>query len=174
MGLHVRRISLRPFTMNRMMIIPVAVATIAALCVAALGATVTDLGPWYQALAKPAWNPPDVVFPMGWTVIYALITVSGITAWRAARTSAQAEWVIGLFALNGFLNISWSILFFRLQRPDFAFFEVTLLWLSILVLIVYCGRFSVRAALLLAPYLAWVSFAGTLNWSIVQLNAPFG
>ena len=62
--------------MNRIMIIPVTVATVAALCVAALGATITDLGPWYQALAKPAWNPPDVVFPMGWTLIYALITQS--------------------------------------------------------------------------------------------------
>jgi tryptophan-rich sensory protein len=160
--------------MNRLMIIPVAVATIAALCIAALGATVTDVGPWYQALAKPAWNPPDVVFPIGWTAIYALITVAGITAWRAARTSAQAEWVVGLFALNGFLNISWSILFFRFQRPDWAFVEVTLLWLSILVLIVYCGRFSRSAALLLMPYLAWVSFAATLNWAVVQLNAPFG
>lgn len=166
--------NLRPPTMNRLMIIPVSVATVAALCVAALGATVTDIGPWYQALAKPAWNPPDVVFPIGWTAIYALITVAGITAWRAARTSAQAEWVVGLFALNGFLNISWSILFFRFQRPDWAFVEVTLLWLSILVLIVYCGRFSRSAALLLLPYLGWVSFAGALNWNVVQLNAPFG
>ncbi|GAA0754801.1 tryptophan-rich sensory protein [Erythrobacter ramosus] len=156
------------------MIIPVTVATGAALCVAALGATVTDLGPWYQALAKPDWNPPDLVFPMGWTVIYALITVAGITAWRAAPTSAAAEWVLGLFALNGFLNISWSLIFFRLQRPDWAFYEVTLLWLSILVIIVYCGRFSKTAALLLVPYLGWVTFAGALNWSVVQLNAPFG
>ena len=160
--------------MNRMMIIPVTVATIAALCVAALGATVTDLGPWYQALVKPAWNPPDVVFPMGWTVIYALITVAGITAWRAAPNSAAAEWVIGLFALNGFLNISWSLIFFRLQRPDWAFYEVTLLWLSILAMILYCGRFSRRAALLLLPYLGWVSFAAALNYAVVQLNGPFG
>lgn len=160
--------------MNRMMIIPVTVATGAALCVAALGATVTDLGPWYQALAKPDWNPPDVVFPMGWTVIYALITVAGITAWRAAPTSAAAEWVLGLFALNGFLNISWSLIFFRLQRPDWAFFELTLLWLSILAIILYCGRFSKSAALLLLPYLGWVTFAGALNWAVVQLNAPFG
>jgi len=165
---------LRPVTMKPTIIIPVAVATLAALCVAALGATVTDLGPWYQGLAKPAWNPPDVVFPMGWTLIYALITVAGITAWRAARTSAQAEWVIALFALNGFLNISWSILFFRFQRPDWAFVEVALLWLSILAMILYCGRFSRTAALLLVPYLAWVSFAGSLNWAVVQLNAPFG
>ncbi|AOL95587.1 TspO/MBR family protein [Porphyrobacter sp. LM 6] len=156
------------------MIIPVTVATIAALCVAALGATITDLGPWYQALVKPDWNPPDVVFPMGWTVIYALVTVAGITAWRAAPTSAAAEWVIGLFALNGFLNISWSLIFFRLQRPDWAFFEVLLLWISILAMILYCGRFSRKAALLLLPYLAWVSFAASLNWAVVQLNGPFG
>lgn len=160
--------------MNRMMIIPVTVATVAALCVAALGATVTDLGPWYQGLTKPDWNPPDVVFPIGWTVIYALITVSAITAWRAARTSAQAEWVIGLFAFNGFLNITWSLIFFRLQRPDWAFAEVILLWLSILALIIYCGRFSKKAALLLVPYLGWVSFAAALNWAVVELNAPFG
>lgn len=157
-----------------MMIIPVTVATVAALCVAALGATVTDLGPWYQGLTKPDWNPPDVVFPIGWTVIYALITVSAITAWRAARTSAQAEWVIGLFAFNGFLNITWSLIFFRLQRPDWAFAEVILLWLSILALIIYCGRFSKKAALLLVPYLGWVSFAAALNWAVVELNAPFG
>jgi translocator protein len=156
------------------MIIPVTIATAAAVCVAALGATVTDLGPWYQALAKPGWNPPDIVFPMGWTVIYALITVAGITAWRATPTSAAAETVIGLFALNGFLNISWSLIFFRLQRPDWAFYEVIVLWLSILAMIVYCGRFSKTAAWLLVPYLAWVTFAGALNWAVVQLNAPFG
>ena len=165
---------LRPLVMKPTIVIPVIVATLAALCVAALGATVTDLGPWYQSLAKPSWNPPDVVFPMGWTVIYALITVAGITAWRAARTAAQAEWVIGLFALNGFLNISWSILFFRFERPDWAFYEVILLWLSILAMIVYCGRFSRKAALLLVPYLAWVTFAAALNRAVVELNAPFG
>jgi tryptophan-rich sensory protein len=156
------------------MIIPVTIATAAAVCVAALGATVTDLGPWYQALAKPDWNPPDALFPIGWTLIYALITVAGITAWRAAPTAAAAEWVLGLFALNGFLNISWSLIFFRLQRPDWAFAEVIVLWLSILAMIVFCGRFSKSAAWLLVPYLAWVSFAAALNWAVVQLNAPFG
>ncbi|MDP5103393.1 MAG: tryptophan-rich sensory protein [Erythrobacter sp.] len=160
--------------MNRIMIIPVTIATAMALCVAALGATITDLGPWYQALAKPDWNPPDVLFPIGWTIIYALITIAGITAWRAAPTAAKAEWVIVLFALNGFLNITWSLIFFRLQRPDWAFFELTLLWLSIAVLIIYCGRFSRAAGLLLLPYIVWVSFAGALNWAVVQLNAPFG
>ncbi len=49
-----------------------------------------------------------------------------------------------------------------------------MLWLSILVIILYCGRFSKTAALLLVPYLGWVTFAGALNWAVVQLNAPFG
>ena len=153
---------------------PVAVATIAALFVAFLGATITDLGPWYQALAKPDWNPPDAVFPIVWTIIYALITVSGITAWRAAPTSGAALNVISLFALNAFLNISWSLLFFRIQRPDWAFAELSILWLSILAMMVYSGRFSRLASLLLVPYLIWVTIAGALNWAVIELNGPFG
>lgn len=155
-------------------ILPVTIATFAALIVAILGATVTDLGPWYQSLEKPDWNPPDQVFPMVWTLVYALITVSAITAWRAAPTRAASQWVISLFALNAFLNITWSILFFRLQRPDWAMFELAALWLSILLLIIYCGRFSRLASVLLVPYLIWVTIAGALNWAVVDLNAPFG
>ncbi|MGY6551475.1 MAG: TspO/MBR family protein [Erythrobacter sp.] len=159
--------------MKRVWILPVTIATIAALFVAILGATITDLGPWYQNLEKPSWNPPDAVFPIGWTLIYAFITVAAINAWRAAPTAAQSEWVISLFALNGFLNIMWSLIFFRLQRPDWAFVEVILLWLSIVALIIYCGRFSRSASWLLVPYLAWVTFAAALNWAVVDLNAPF-
>ena len=82
--------------------------------------------------------------------------------------------MIGLFALNGFLNILWSLLFFRMQRPDWAFAEVMLLWLSVLLLVVICWRHSRLAGLLLLPYLAWVSVAAALNWSVVELNGPFG
>lgn len=160
--------------MRGSLILPVTIATVAALVVAALGATMTDLGPWYQGLAKPDWTPPGGLFPIVWTVVFALVTVSGITAWRAAPTTAAAQWVISLFALNAFLNISWSILFFRLQRPDWAMIELAALWLSIAVLIVFCGRFSKLAAALLVPYLIWVTVAGALNWQVVQLNGPFG
>lgn len=153
---------------------PVGVATVAAALVAFLGATITDLGPWYQALEKPGWTPADGLFPIAWTIIYALITVSSITAWRAAPTSQEAQSVISLFALNAFLNITWSLLFFRLQRPDWAFFELIFLWLSIIAIMIYCARFSRQAGLLLVPYLAWVTVAGALNWAINDLNGPFG
>jgi tryptophan-rich sensory protein len=81
--------------------------------------------------------------------------------------------MLALFALNGFLNLLWSLLYFRLRRPDWALIEVGLLWLSVLLLIVVLGRYSRTAAWLLAPYLAWITFAGALNWGTVQLNQPF-
>ena len=86
---------------------------------------------------------------------------------------AGREWVIALFALNGFLNVTWSALFFRLKRPDWALAEVGVLWLSIVLLIVVLARYSKPAGVLLAPYLAWVAFAAMLNLAIVQLNGPF-
>lgn len=153
--------------------LPFLVGALAAIVVAALGATMTDLGPWYAGLHKPAWQPPDWLFGPAWTVIFALTTLSAVTSWKEARDQAQREWIIGAFALNGFLNIAWSALFFRLHRPDWALIEVALLWLSIVWLMVGPTRHSRRGHWLLLPYLAWVSFAAILNLAIVRLNAPF-
>ena len=77
-------------------------------------------------------------------------------------------------AMNGLLNIGWSVLFFRFRRPDWALAEVAALWLSIAVLALVTGRVSAGAGLLNLPYLAWVSVAACLNLRIVRLNAPFG
>ena len=82
--------------------------------------------------------------------------------------------VIALFVANGLLNIVWSPLFFRSQRPDWALIEVPFLWLSILVPMVVLWPISRAASLLLLPYLLWVSFAAFLNLTIVRLNRPFG
>lgn len=160
--------------MSRNWIIPFLVAALAALGVASLGATITDLGPWYQSLEKPSWNPPDVIFPVAWTTIFALACIAAVTAWEKSQLAATRDWVISLFSLNAFLNILWSLLFFRMQRPDLAFAELLLLWLSILMLVIFCSRISKLSGLLLLPYLAWVTLAGALNWQIVELNGPFG
>jgi tryptophan-rich sensory protein len=152
---------------------PVGTAAVTAMAVAGLGGLMTDLGPWYRDLVKPAWQPPDWLFGPAWTVIFALTAAAGVLGWRAAASRKAREWLLVLFAVNAFLNVLWSLLFFRLHRPDWAFFEVVLLWLSIAALMIALARRSRTAALLLAPYLAWVTFAGVLNWSIVQLNKPF-
>lgn len=152
---------------------PIAVAGGAALLVAALGSTITELGPWYRSLRQPAWAPADWVFPVAWTTIYAFTVAAGVTAWRAAPDARAREAVLGLFGFNIFFNILWSLIFFRLHRPDWALVEVIVFWLSIVALIVVAARPSRRAQVLLIPYLAWVSVAACLNLAIVRLNAPF-
>ena len=152
---------------------PVAFAAGAAIAVAGLGGLMTDIGPWYLGLKQPAWKPPDWAFGPAWTIIFALAAASGVAAWRSAPSQASREWLLGLFALNGFLNVLWSLLYFRLQRPDWALMEVGLLWLSVLLLMGVAGRYSRKASLLLAPYLVWIAFAGALNAATVRLNGPF-
>lgn len=159
--------------MSRAWLFPVAIALIAATFVALLGATITDIGPWYHGLTQPRWAPPDAVYGMAWTAIYALTALGGVTGWLALPTWREREGLIGLFALNGTLNILWSLLFFRLQRPDWALFASIALWLSVAALIVVIWRRSMAGAALLVPYLMWVTFAGYLNMTIVSLNGPF-
>lgn len=150
---------------------PIAAAALAALTLGVLGGSVTDVGPWYQKLAKPSWQPPDWLFGPAWTIIFALAAIAGVKAWHGARGDpAGRRSIVALFALNGGLNFLWSLLFFGLKRPDWALYEVGLLWLSIVALIVGLRRYSPTASLLLVPYLLWVSFASYLNWEIVRLN----
>ena len=153
---------------------PILVAALAAIAVAALGASITTLGPWYYALNKPSWQPPDWLFGPAWTLIYGLAALAGVLAWNRARNRADRLRIIALFALNAALNVLWSDLFFRLQRPDWALIEVVPFWLSILVLMVALYPISQAACWVLAPYLAWVTFAAALNLAAVRLNAPFG
>lgn len=160
--------------MSRSWALPIIVAAAIATLVALVGMTMTELGPWYHALHQPRWAPPDAAYGAGWTVIYATAALSGVTAWLAMRPGkGEHEWLIALFALNGFLNVMWSVLFFQLRRPDWAQLEVIGLWLSVAALIVYVWRRSTLATVLLVPYLLWVTFAGYLNMTIVGLNGPF-
>ena len=159
--------------MNRSLIMPVLIAALVSSMVALMGATITDIGPWYRGLVQPPWAPPDFVYAIGWTVIFALIAVAGVNAWMATHDYREREWLLGWFALNGVLNLLWSFLFFRFHRPDWAVIEVVALWLSIAALIIVTSRRSKSAALLLLPYLLWVTFAGSLNLAVVRLNGSF-
>ena len=149
-------------------------AALAAIALAVLGALSTDIGAWYANLREPAWKPPDALFGPAWTLIYACAATAGVRAWTRTRERPQRDWILVAFALNGTLNVLWSLLFFRLHRPDWALMEVGALWASIVLLMWLLGRRARSAAWLLLPYLVWVSFAAALNASVVELNAPFG
>jgi tryptophan-rich sensory protein len=146
---------------------------VAAVIVAVAGGMLTEIGPWYQGLKKPSWQPPDWAFGPVWTVILILAAISAALAWEAAEGPGARAAILAVLVINSILNIAWSGIFFKMKRPDWALYEVALLWLSILALILVLGAHSATAGLLMAPYLVWVSIASFLNFRIVALNKPF-
>jgi benzodiazapine receptor len=126
-------------------------------------------GDWYEHLRKPAWRPPNWVFPPAWTLLYLTIAVSGWLVWRTSGF-AGATFPFAIYLVQLILNASWSPIFFGMRRPDLAFIEVVMLWLSIIATIAAFHRVNVVAAWLLLPYLAWVTFAAALNLTIWRLN----
>jgi translocator protein len=144
----------------------------ASLAAGAIGGVATSLGRqdgWFERLAKPPWNPPDWVFSPVWITLYILMGVAAWLIWRApapGKTPAYAA-----FAAQLALNALWSWIFFYWRDLGLAFAEILVLGLMILVTMALFARHSKLAAALLAPYLAWVTFAGILNYSIWQLNA---
>lgn len=152
--------------------IPYFVAAGAATLLALIGGLATDVGPWYRALRKPRWNPPDWLFGPAWTLIYGLCAFAAGNAWIELEGSDRIYWVLIPFLINAVLNGLWSVVFFTWRRPDWALLEVGGLWLSTALL---CWSLLERvpsAGLALVPYLLWVTFAGTLNATIVRLNWP--
>lgn len=126
-------------------------------------------GAWYNALAKPSWNPPNFVFAPVWTALYVLMAVAAWLVWRRAGfTGARAA--LTLFIVQLALNALWSYLFFGAHRPDLAFMEILVLWALILVTAVLFWREVQLAGLLMLPYLAWVGFASFLNFTLWQMN----
>ena len=141
--------------------------------VLSIGASLTDLGPWYQALKQPSWKPPDAAFGIIWSAIFTLCAFSGWDAWQVSKNSVQKFRIAFLFAINGFLNIFWSWLYFNQQRPDWAMTELYFLWASVVLLILGLWRISKMSSVMLLPYLVWVSVAGFLNAATIELNGSF-
>jgi len=127
-------------------------------------------GEWYALLKKPSWNPPGWVFGPVWTALYTVMAVAAWLIWRLGGWQAQRRPLM-LFFLQLVLNAAWTPLFFGLHRPGMAFFEIVLLWLTIAATVIAFSRVSRAAAWLLAPYLAWVSFAAVLNFTLWRLNS---
>jgi len=144
-----------------------------AICfaVAALGgaATSSSVGDWYQTLERPAWNPPDWVFGPVWTALYLMMAIAAWLVWRRDGFT-KARKALSWFALQLGLNLTWSVLFFGLHRPDLALVDIMLLLVAIAVTALSFRKHSTAAAFLLIPYLLWVAFATVLNTSIWLLN----
>ncbi len=155
--------------------------------------TAPSIGLWYKNLNKPIFNPPSWIFAPVWTTLFVLMGISLYLVWskkwqvknnisgqnkkpwnslshKFFTGSWQKTNIILIFSLQLVLNALWSIIFFGVHSPAVAFFELIMLWFAIMFTIVNFYRVSKIAALLLLPYILWVSFAAILNYSIWILN----
>jgi tryptophan-rich sensory protein len=147
---------------------------ILATCFTAAGSgaalTSTSVGNWYLTLAKPSWTPPEWLFGPVWTTLFFLMGTAAWFVWRQGGWSAS-RLPLFLFAVQLVLNVCWSAIFFVLLSPGWAFGEIVFLWFAIVATTVsFWGR-SAAAALLMLPYLAWVTFAAVLNFAIWRMNS---
>lgn len=146
------------------------------IAVMLIGSSFTSEGmDWYRAMVKlPAFTPPGFVIGTVWTILFALTAASILIFWNKAERDEHFWWIISTFAANGALNVLWSYLFFSRHLLRTATFEAGLLGLSVVQLIWLIWPYSKKAASLLIPYAAWVSFATYLTYTIWQLNPAFG
>lgn len=142
------------------------------LAVGAIGALATNpqIPTWYAGLAKPAWTPPDAVFPFVWTTLYVLMAVALWRLWQLHTPSKARRLAIALFLVQLALNALWSPVFFGLEATGPALAVIVLLIAAIVATIWASARLDATAAWLLAPYLLWVAYAAALNAAIVAMN----
>lgn len=125
-------------------------------------------GEWYQSLEKPDLTPPDIVFPIVWNLLYILMGVAAWCIWKSQ--SVFRSMAILLFIIQLLLNVLWSYLFFGMQSPALALLEIAVLWIVLVTTLFVFYKIDKSAGFLLIPYIAWVSFAIYLNYSIFVLN----
>ncbi|HHV23830.1 MAG TPA: tryptophan-rich sensory protein [Methanosarcina sp.] len=133
--------------------------------------TASSLENWYLFLEKPAFNPPAWVFFPAWVTLYTLMGISLYLVWEKGLQEQEVKKGMFIFGIQLGLNALWSILFFGLKSPYYAFVEIVLLWFAILLTILKFRKISKTASYLLFPYILWVSFAMLLNYYIWILNS---
>ena len=140
------------------------------LLVGVLSALFTTMGmDKYRLVEKPALTPPEIVFPIVWTILFALMGISAARVWIASEDKGKNGGLL-IYLIQLVVNFFWSIIFFNLQAYGFAFFWLIFLWLLVLLMIVSFSKTDKIAAYLQIPYLLWLSFAGYLNFMVWMLN----
>jgi len=124
----------------------------------------------YENFNKPFFSPPGWVFPIVWTILFFLMAVAAYRIWMTGKSGGDVTKALVLYIIQLFLNFLWSIIFFRFRLYAIAFLELLLLLVYILLATFEFYRIDKIAAYLMIPYIAWVSFAGVLNYTIWMLN----
>ena len=131
--------------------------------------TLSSVQSWYLTLNKPSWNPPSWLFGPVWTTLYVLMGIGCFLIWKSEHP--RKKQVLTLYFLQLFLNSLWSPAFFGAQNPMLGILVIVPMWASILACIIFFRKINTWAAVLMIPYLLWVSFATVLNATIWYLNS---
>lgn len=126
---------------------------------------------WYPTLIKPSFTPPGGVIGTVWIALFTLMGIALFLVWRESKGGSDRKIALGVFAAQLVVNVLWSWAFFGLQSPLAGIIVIAVLWLLILQCILRFWPISKNAALLLVPYILWVSFAAFLNYTIWRLNS---
>ncbi len=132
--------------------------------------TMSEILGWYSTLAKSPLNPPNWVFGPVWTILYALMAVAAWRVYTKGRRTKKIRDALALYALQLLVNTLWSLIFFGLHAPAAAFACLVVLWVLLVLTTVRFYNIDPVSSWLLAPYIAWVSFAGYLNLMVALLN----
>ena len=124
---------------------------------------------WYRKLKKPTWNPPNTIFAPVWTILYLLMAAAAWLVWERNGFN-DAALPLALFVVQLLLNAAWTWLFFGRHRIGSSLIDIAILWFVILATLISFWTLVPLAGIFLLPYIAWVSFASFLNWTIWRMN----
>lgn len=155
---------------NRWVATALAILPVAAAALIGNRATLPNLVPWYEGLAKPWFNPPNGLFGPVWTLLYiAMIVAFGRILSRAPDEPGRRTAIVA-FLVQIALNAGWSVAFFGFHSPLAGVIVIGWLLVAVAVTIRTFARLDRVAALLLAPYFAWITFAAVLTVDVWSLN----
>ena len=157
---------------NSFQIFPFSISLLFTLGIGVIASLFTrpEIKTWYITLHKPAFTPPNWLFPVAWTILYVLIATAAYLVWKRRDGSPVYKTTVAIYVIQLALNFSWSIVFFGMHQIFGGLIIIILLMVFIILNIAWFGRFTAIAAWLLAPYMAWVGYAALLNLYIYMLN----
>lgn len=123
----------------------------------------------FETAAKPDLTPPAIVFPIVWTILFALMGIGAARIYMSPPSINRNHSLI-IYVSQLIVNFFWSIIFFNLEAYGFAFIWILLLWVHIILMIYKFYQVDKSAAILQVPYLLWVTFAAYLTLNIWILN----
>ena len=122
-----------------------------------------------QTVQQPPFSPPGILFPIVWTILYALMAIGAAHIWLSPPSTARNRG-INLYLTQLTVNFFWSLIFFNAAAYGLAFLWVLILWALVLWMILVFAQIDRTAALLQIPYLLWLTFAAYLSFGVWRLN----